>query len=312
MNTQHLKYALEIERTGSISQAAENLYTAQPNLSKAIKELEEGMGYAIFERSSRGMIPTAQGERFLALAREMLLQEHEMESLGRDKRPGVQAFSLCMPRGGYIAEGVTRFVNGLDAQKDMLINLKESNSVQTINNVLSSRFHLGVIRYRVQHEAYFMDFLDEKQLCFEPLWEYDYLVLFSKKHPLAEKETLEARDLERYIELKHGDNSVPHLPSIPGEQHRAGDSEKRRILVYERSTQFEVLSEVPTTYMWVSPEPERMVERWNLVQRRCRDERRRYRDLLIYAKNYHLSDCDRSFIYCLFEARNDVAFREYS
>ena len=41
MNIIQFKYAIEVERTGSISQAAENLYMAQPNLSKAIRELEE-------------------------------------------------------------------------------------------------------------------------------------------------------------------------------------------------------------------------------------------------------------------------------
>ena len=40
MNTLHFRYAVEIEKTRSITQAAENLYMAQPNLSKAIKELE--------------------------------------------------------------------------------------------------------------------------------------------------------------------------------------------------------------------------------------------------------------------------------
>ena len=39
MNTLHFKYAVEVERCGSITQAAENLYMAQPNLSKSIKEL---------------------------------------------------------------------------------------------------------------------------------------------------------------------------------------------------------------------------------------------------------------------------------
>ena len=40
MNLQYVKYALEIARTGSISKAAENLSVAQPNLSRAVKELE--------------------------------------------------------------------------------------------------------------------------------------------------------------------------------------------------------------------------------------------------------------------------------
>ena len=40
-NLIHLKYALEIESTGSISKAAKNLYMTQPQLSRALKELED-------------------------------------------------------------------------------------------------------------------------------------------------------------------------------------------------------------------------------------------------------------------------------
>ena len=43
MNTLYLRYAVEIEKTRSITQAAENLYMAQPNLSKAVKELETSL-----------------------------------------------------------------------------------------------------------------------------------------------------------------------------------------------------------------------------------------------------------------------------
>lgn len=58
MNTLYFKDALEIERTRSITKAADNLYMAQPNLSKAVKELEETFKFPIFERSSRGVVPT--------------------------------------------------------------------------------------------------------------------------------------------------------------------------------------------------------------------------------------------------------------
>ena len=68
MNTLHLKYAVEVERTGSITQAAENLYMGQPNLSKAIMELEETLGFMIFERTSKGVIPTQKGTSFLVYA----------------------------------------------------------------------------------------------------------------------------------------------------------------------------------------------------------------------------------------------------
>ena len=53
MNLLHMKYAVEIAKTKSISKAAENLYTAQPNLSRAIKELEESLEITIFNRTTK-------------------------------------------------------------------------------------------------------------------------------------------------------------------------------------------------------------------------------------------------------------------
>lgn len=74
MNTTLFKYALEVERTRSITQAAENLLIAQPNLSKALREAEDSLGYAIFHRTPRGAFPTEKGVRFLEIAREITQQ----------------------------------------------------------------------------------------------------------------------------------------------------------------------------------------------------------------------------------------------
>ena len=179
--------------------------------------------------------------------------------------------------------------------------------MQTVNIVLSGRFRLGIIRYRVQHEAHFLDYLDEKELNFELVWEYDYAVLLSRAHPLANMEPLDPALLEDYIELTHGDKTVPHLASLPKTAHRPGDCENRRILIYERADQFEILSRIPTTYMWTSPEPRAILEQWGLVQKKCASNRR-YRDVLIYPRRYNLTEYDRLFIDKLFDARNDIAF----
>ena len=112
------------------------------------------------------------------------------------------------------------------------------------------------------------------------MWEYDYEVLLSKAHPLAGEQPLDPARLEDYIELTHGDKTVPHLASLPKTAHRPGDCENRRILIYERADQFEILSRIPTTYMWTSPEPRAILEQWGLVQKKCASNRR-YRDVLI-------------------------------
>ena len=80
-NIQHLRYAVEVEKTGSISRAAENLFMGQPHLSKAIRELEEDMNITIFNRTSKGVVPTPQGAQFLEYARNILMQIDELESL---------------------------------------------------------------------------------------------------------------------------------------------------------------------------------------------------------------------------------------
>ena len=93
MNLQHLKYAVEVEKTGSITQAAENLYMGQPNLSKAIKELEGTLGVILFKRTSKGVLPTAQGKEFLRYAKSILDQVERMEALSF--RRGGEAVFFC-------------------------------------------------------------------------------------------------------------------------------------------------------------------------------------------------------------------------
>ena len=70
MNILHLKYALEVEKTESITKAAKNLFIGQPNLSKAIKELEIVVGFNIFLRNPKGMTPHAQRQRIVRTGRE--------------------------------------------------------------------------------------------------------------------------------------------------------------------------------------------------------------------------------------------------
>ncbi len=96
MNLLHLKYAIEIEKTQSINKAAENLYMGQPNLSRAIKELERSMGVKIFQRTSKGMIPTPEGIEFLGYAKKILAQVDQVENLfSKNKRRHSEVFNFC-------------------------------------------------------------------------------------------------------------------------------------------------------------------------------------------------------------------------
>jgi len=65
MQIQHLAYLKEIEHMRSITQAADNLFISRQALSKIVKELEKELGFKIFMRSNRGIIPTTKGLQLL-------------------------------------------------------------------------------------------------------------------------------------------------------------------------------------------------------------------------------------------------------
>lgn len=87
MNILHLKYAVEVAKAGSLSKAAEALYMNQPNLSRAIKELEASLGITIFGRSAKGVYVTPEGEEFLGYARKILSQIDEVEAIYKSGAP---------------------------------------------------------------------------------------------------------------------------------------------------------------------------------------------------------------------------------
>ena len=78
-------------------------------------------------------------------------------------------------------------------------------------------------------------------------------------------------------------------------EEQTGDA-ARRIFLFERGSQFELLSGNPETYMWVSPMPKEILERWGLVQRDCPENRKQYKDILIYRRDYKLTPLDQAFI----------------
>ncbi len=304
MNILYLKYALEVAKTGSIMKAADRLYMAQPNLSRAIKELESSLGISIFERTGRGMVPTPDGEKLLQYAERILMQVDEVENMFKDGHTEHRRFSISVPRASYIAHAIAQLSKRMESGQKTEIVYKETNSSRAINNVLHADYKLSIIRYAAKHDAYFKEMFEEKGLVSSLITEFKYQLVMNKNHPLANKDILHYSDLEPYIEIAHADPYVPSLSLSEVRKSELPDNTERRIFVFERSSQFELLAENPETFMWVSPMPDKLLERYGLVHKKCPDNKKLYRDVLIYKKDYKLTDLDRMFICELEDAKN--------
>ena len=295
MNILHMKYAVEIAKVGSINKASETLLMAQPNLSRSIKELEADLGITIFDRTSKGMLLTPEGEEFIGYAKNILRQLDVIEKMYKSGIPAKQKFSISVPRVSYISNAFARFSNSINASSAEIF-YKETNSSKAIKNILTSDYRLGIIRYAANYDKYFKASLEEKGLSYELIYEFHYVLIMSKENPLAKKDEIHYSDLKPFIEIAHADPYVPSLPlSVVKKEEITGGTD-RKIYVFERASQFDLLSENPETFMWVSPLPEKILKRYDLVQIDCPDNRKSYKDVLIHRKDYKLTELDKRFI----------------
>ena len=250
------------------------------------------------------MVPTPDGEKLLQYAERILMQVDEVENMFKDGHTEHRRFSISVPRASYIAHAIAQLSKRMEPGQKTEIVYKETNSSRAINNVLHADYKLSIIRYAAKHDAYFKEMFEEKGLVSSLITEFKYQLVMNKNHPLANKDILHYSDLEPYIEIAHADPYVPSLSLSEVRKSELPDNTERRIFVFERSSQFELLAENPETFMWVSPMPDRLLERYGLVHKKCPDNKKLYRDVLIYKKDYKLTDLDRMFICELEDAKN--------
>lgn len=306
MNLMHIKYAVEVANEGSINKAAEKLYVGQPNLSRAIKELEASLGVKIFERSAKGMGLTSDGETFIRYAKTILRQVDEVESIFNGSGSVKKRFSISVPRASYISDAFARFSHSLTNEAEAEIIYKETNSLRAIKNILHEDYKLGIIRYAENYDKYFKTMLDEKDMQYEMITEFSYVLAMSRDNPLASAEKITFDALKDYIEIAHADPYVPSLPLSQVRKEELPDNIGRRIFVFERASQFELLSENHETFMWVSPIPQKLLDRYDLVQIPCEENKKIYKDILIYKRDYKLTALDKAFIDELCKSKREM------
>ena len=302
MNILHMKYAVEVAKAGSLNKASESLFVALPNISRSIRELEADLGITIFDRTAKGMTLTPDGEVFVEYAKGILRQIDEVERFYKEGTAKKQTFSVSVPRASYISDAFAQFTKtlGKDAAE---VFYKETNSQRTINNILEHDYKLGIIRYAENYDWYFKTMLEEKGLCYEMVTEFSYVLLMSEESPLAQLEEITFDDLADHIEIAHADPYVPSLPLAKVVKEELPDNIDRRIFIFERASQFDLLSQNPDTFMWVSPVPQSTLKRYGLVQKKCADNKKVYKDVLIYRDGYKLTDLDKKFITALCDSK---------
>jgi len=306
MNLLHLKYAVEVAQASSISKAAEKLQMGQPNLSRAIRELEETLGIQIFMRTSKGIVLTPQGSEFLSYARKILAQVDAVEQLYHGEKVRTQKFSITVPRACYISCAFTEFVSRLKPDETAEIFYMETNSMRSVSKVANDDYKLGILRYPSEEDLRYREMLRDKGLRAELICEFRYSLVMSREHPLAEQDDIGEEDLSSYVEILHADPTVSSLPTTDAKKSGTAAVAGKQVFLFERGSQMDILSDVKNSFMWGSPVPRKILDRFGLIQKPSSISQTIYRDMLICKEDYHFSSMDRMFIDELMKIKQQV------
>jgi DNA-binding transcriptional LysR family regulator len=184
----HLRYADAAVRHGSFRKAAEALGLKQSNLSRRIRDLEEGLGYRLFERGNGGVRPTRAGREFLLGARRVL---DDLETImgGAD--------AVARGAAGHLRLG---FYTSLSAGnlRGTLFDYARRYPHVRIGAVEDVRSRLCAgLRNRTMDIAIVTGEAVAEATHSMALWSERLLIALPEAHPLAAREVLSWADLKR-------------------------------------------------------------------------------------------------------------------
>ena len=197
MTLNQLKYAIEIEKMGSVNEAAKSLFISQPSLTSSLKALEQEVGFDIFTRSTSGMMLTVKGEEFLGYAKSVVEQYNILDAKYISKENVKRTFHVSTQHYTFAVNAFISVINqyGMDEYE---FEVHETKTYDVIDNVKSQRSEIGVLYMNSYNSTVLNKLLADASLSFTPLFDCSIYAYMSKKNPLAKKKEVTLEDLEPY------------------------------------------------------------------------------------------------------------------
>jgi LysR family transcriptional regulator, hca operon transcriptional activator len=192
----HLRYFIAVIEAGTFTLAAERLHTVQPSLSRQIRDLEEFLGVALLERSTRSVKLTEAGEIFLSEARLVLAQaERAIDRARRAASTQQPRLTVGVLQGVEISKLVT-VINALHvAFPKVELTLQSRSSPELIDELIDRKIDLAFIRPSVQ----------SKKLRLRTVRREGIIAALPAGHSLANRSSMKLSEIrdETFISVPH-------------------------------------------------------------------------------------------------------------
>ncbi len=186
----HLAIVQEVARQGSLTAAADTLCLTQSALSHSIKKLEAMLGTPVWLREGRQLIPTQAGAYLLGLANRVLPQltqaEERLKQYAKGQRGTLRIGMECHPCYQWLLKVVSPY---LARWSDVDVDVKQKFQFGGIGALFGYEIDLLVTP----------DPLFKPGLRFEPVFDYEQVLVVGRDHPLAGAAQVKPRQLAQEV-----------------------------------------------------------------------------------------------------------------
>lgn len=203
MELRELQFFVVSVDAGSLSQAAQILYTTQPHVSKTIKKLERTLGYQLLERSKKGVELTKEGEKVYDQARKMLSSMEEIQRIQMETQESTIRIA-SMP-SSLLSEEFAMF---LAEHPKLHAVCYEETLEKIIHHICHRQVEVGFVFISKMQRQAFERMIQKRKMTFTPLKEKDMALYVGPNHPYYEKEYVTKEELRNLRYVQHEEDQI--------------------------------------------------------------------------------------------------------
>ena len=239
MTLKQILYVRAVSKAGSIGKAAEALFISQSSLSESIQNLEREYDMVLFERTSRGISLTRQGEEFLKDTQ--LLSNIYQDLDDKDKNRKSDREHFCVSSLHHVS-GIDAFEHIVSQPKNQKYHLGyfEGNMDQVLQDVETNRSDVGVLFFTSDSRSTIIKACNRRNIFFQHM-KYDLLHIYvHKTHPLAGRGSVTLAEIQQHPFISYEECHPSSARFTP--TRRQWDPQQQIISVSDRAMAYSVLA----------------------------------------------------------------------
>lgn len=199
MQLTQLEYLIAVEKYGSISKAARELYTSQSSISTSIRTLEMELGVELLRRGPKGVHVTEAGQEILENAKIVSRCVEDMKTV-RERVNGTIRGNVTAGGDGYCCMNIlgATAVDVRERYPEIQVSLKRSSQKLILSEVSDGSMDLGLFQVNQFNDKYVRTKLEYSQLECREILKSHLVAGVNSGHPLYGREQVTLEDLMPY------------------------------------------------------------------------------------------------------------------